>query len=155
TFTCERGPSPPYQLVQYRSGHRGLQPRCPRCRFGIARPHTCRPTGLALRRLASRVGAVGREWLKRGLQSRKLVCPPATHVRRKTRRSTTPCRKLHPLIGSSSPSIRTRRRGRRPPSIPRCNRWRSSGLPSARKATGGCGDSPNVGTTTAGPSRVL
>ena len=28
---------------------------------GIARPHTCRPAGLALRRPASRVGAVGRE----------------------------------------------------------------------------------------------
>jgi hypothetical protein len=82
TFTCERGPSPPYQLVEYRSGNRGLQPRCPRCRFGIARPHTCRPTGLALRRLASRVGAAGWEWLKRGLQSRKLLCPPATHVHR-------------------------------------------------------------------------
>ena len=36
--------------------------------------------GLAPRRLASRVGAAGWEWLKRGLQSRKLVCPPATHV---------------------------------------------------------------------------
>ena len=37
--------------------------------------------GSALRRLVSRVGAAGWEWLKRGLQSRKLVCPPATHVR--------------------------------------------------------------------------
>lgn len=82
TFTCSEAPASSYQLVQYRSGHRGLQPRCPRCRFGIARPHTCRPTGLALRRLASRAGAAGWEWLKRGLQSRKLVCPPATHVHR-------------------------------------------------------------------------
>ena len=68
--------SPPYQLVEFLQGiavcsHDHLAPIRDRSL------HTCRPSpGLTSRRLAARVGAPGVEWLKRGLQSRKLVCPP-------------------------------------------------------------------------------